>query len=280
MQNIKKLEIKIKTLIDSNFIWTYKTRFKWRWMEFSDYKLYEYGDDSKYIDFIASQKEWNLLVKKYSEERELRVYFLLDLSNSMYFWMWEQKKIDTLIEVFYLLAYSSNINSDRFWVILFDEYNYDLIDLWKWRNHILSSISKIQQKKLKFKKQKDFNPFNILNKLKIKKTLVYYISDKIDEIDIKTLKISSMKNDLVYINIFDSFENNLTNDGLVYKLWDKNFSLFVDMKDKKKKEKYILLRKKNINDFKTKLAKYNIDYINIDEKSNLYISFLKFFNNR
>gem|GEM_PF-2425294 len=52
------------------------------------------------------------------------------------------------------------------------------------------------------------------------------------------------------------------------------------MKDKKKKEKYILLRKKNINDFKTKLAKYNIDYINIDEKSNLYISFLKFFNNR
>lgn len=45
--------------------------------------------------------------------------------------------------------------------------------------------------------------------LPIKNSLVFLLTDKMNEFEEKNLKIASLKNDFVYINIFDHFENNL-----------------------------------------------------------------------
>jgi hypothetical protein len=70
-------------------------------------------------------------------------------------------------------------------------------------------------------KIKDFNInklFSFFNSLPIKNSLVFLLTDKIEEIDDKYLKIQSIKNDFIYINIFDNFENNLSEDNSVLKL--------------------------------------------------------------
>gem|GEM_PF-2790950 len=48
--------------------------------------------------------------------------------------------------------------------------------------------------------------------MEIKNNLVIVLTDKIDEISDKTFKILSVKNEVIYINIFDYIENNLIED--------------------------------------------------------------------
>jgi hypothetical protein len=47
-------------------------------------------------------------------------------------------------------------------------------------------------------------------KLNTKNTFIFILSDDLDLIDEKTLKILSINNQIIFINIFDDFENNLT----------------------------------------------------------------------
>lgn len=277
MIDVKKLNLKIKRLVDSLFVWNYKTAFKWKWLEFSDFRQYDFSDDAKYIDFLASQREWKLLIKRFEEERELNVFFVLDLSESMNFWQ-EKSKLQTLSEVFYILWLSATINNDKIWALIFDENWFTFVKSWKWKNSLLKILSLIEKKEIKKVEWFDVNKlFSFLNSLPIKNSLMFFLSDKVDEIDDKYLKIQSIKNDFIYINIFDYFENNLSNDNDILKLWFWKKVLFLNLRNKKKVSEYISLRAQKIKNFKTKLSKYKIDYLLIDDKTNIFAKLLKFF---
>lgn len=278
--DLKKLNIKVTRLVDSLFVWNYKTAFKWRWLEFSDYRQYDFSDDSKYIDFIASAREWKLLIKRFEEERELNVFFLIDLSSSMNFWF-EKTKIDTLIETFYILSLSAISNNDKIWAIIFNDNGFTFLKPWKWKNNLMKILHIIEKNDIK--KIPDFSAnkvFSFLNSLPIKNSLVFFMSDKVWEIDEKYLKIQSIKNDFIYVNIFDYLENNLSEDESVLKLWNKEKTLFLNFRDKEKIAKYRDLRAKKLNDFKKKLSNYKIWYLLIDDKKNIFKELLKFFKNR
>lgn len=280
MLDIKKLNLKINRLVDSLFVGNYKTAFKWRWLEFSDYRLYDENDDAKYIDFLASAREWKLLIKRFEEERELTVFFLLDLSETMNFWE-EKRKIDTLIETFYILAFSANKNNDKIWSIIFNDNWYEFIKPGKWIKNIHKILEIIEKNNIK--KIPDFSVnklITIFNNLPIKNSLVFLLTDKIWEIEDKNLKISSLKNDFVYINIFDFIENNLVEDGWIFRFKDKFKTFFINLRDKQKISKYRELRKTKIQDFAKKLNNFKISYLFLDNKANIFSKLLVFFKTR
>lgn len=280
MLDIKKLNLKINRLVDSLFVGNYKTAFKWRWLEFSDYRLYDENDDAKYIDFLASAREGKLLIKRFEEERELTVFFLLDLSETMNFWE-EKRKIDTLIETFYILAFSANKNNDKIWSIIFNDNWYEFIKPGKWIKNIHKILEIIEKNNIK--KIPDFSVnklITIFNNLPIKNSLVFLLTDKIWEIEDKNLKISSLKNDFVYINIFDFIENNLVEDGWIFRFKDKFKIFFINLRDKQKILKYRELRKNKIKDFAKKLNNLKISYLFLDNKTNIFSKLLVFFKTR
>lgn len=281
MQDIKKLHIKINRLVDSLFAWNYKTAFKWRWLEFSDYRFYDSSDDAKYIDFLASAREWKLLIKRFEEERELSVFFLLDISESMNFGDTDRKKLDTLIETFSILAFSANKNNDRIGAIIFNENGFELIKLWKWMKNIHKILEIIQKKSLK--KIENFSANKVLSyfhNLPIKNSLVFLLTDKMNEFDEKNLKIASLKNDFVYINIFDYFENNLSNDHGIVRLRNSIQTFFINLWNKKKIQAYKELRQKKIQDFSKKLHNFRMSYFFVDNTSNIFAKLLVFFKSR
>lgn len=276
-----KLNIKTKKLVETLFVWNYKTRFKWRWIQFSDYTNYEFWDDSKYIDFLASQKEQKLLVKRFEEERELEVFFLLDTSRYMNFWYKDTKKIDSLKNFFALLWYQVIKNNDRIWALIFDENGYLIIKPWKWKKTLIKILSNIDDKKI-FKKQ-NTNLQSILtlfNNLPIKNSLVFLLTDITDNIDTKTLKISSIKNDFVVVNVYDFFENNLLSES--WSIWLKfGFqNIFLNLRNKKKIDEYKKLRQQKIYEEQKRLQKLWIDSIYIDDKTNIQKTLLNFFTKR
>lgn len=52
-------------------------------LEFADHKMYAPGDDIRRIDWTAYARTRQLILRTFEQERELRVYVLLDASNSM-----------------------------------------------------------------------------------------------------------------------------------------------------------------------------------------------------
>lgn len=275
---LKSLDIKVHRNIDSMFLWTYKTFFRWRWLEFSDFREYEPGDDVKNIDFIVSAREWKTLTRLYREERELSVIFLLDLSFSMKFWLQEKTKFDTLQELFYILAYSSVKNGDKVACILKENDKFSYIKAKKWKANMFSIASKIEQI---IDNSYDFSineALNFLNNLKIKNNLVFLISDKFD-FDEKILKMASIKNEIVFFHVFDDFENTLNwLSWVVNFVWENNENISINLQDKKKVEEYIKYRKNKLNVFKNTLAKLKIRYLMLDNKKNVFRELFLMFN--
>jgi len=278
----KLLELKTKALVDSLFVWNYKTKLKWRWIEFADYKEYDISDDVKNIDFVRSAKEWKTLVKLYEEERELSVYVLFDLDENFYYEINWTKKIDLVYEFFYMIWLSAIKSWDKLWALIYNNINNKLFHAKKWKQNFINITNNIDNvkyiKELSFfqnfknifnkKKNKNINKWlKYFNSLKIKNSLVFLLTDKLDK-DLKDLKIAWVKNDLIVCNIFNSFENELNSKWLQW--FDYNGeSIFIDL-DSKKKDEYVLLRKKKLDSFKKKVLKCWARYLYIDEKVNIY----------
>ena len=81
--SIQKLEIYTKGLTTSKLIGRYQSSFRGKGLEFDSYRSYMPDDDSSLIDWKATARSDDVLVKKFIEERNLNVYLLVDVSSSM-----------------------------------------------------------------------------------------------------------------------------------------------------------------------------------------------------
>ncbi len=279
-KKIKVLDFKLSKILNWWLFWAYKSKFSWNWMEFSEHRQYIFWDHVKNIDWKASSKTWEMYVKNYEEERELNVLFFLDNTESMWFWSDKITKKDLLIDIFYSLWLSAYYNNDNIWWVVYDEKNINFIDYKKSRENIYKIIDILEQEKNEKINKKNINKINdILNYLiknKIKENLIFILTDATDQIDEKLLKLVSNKNDIVFINIFDYFENNLSN-----LLWDivlnnwKDF-LNIDVSNDKLDE-YKTYRKNKLGHFKNSIEKNKLGYIQIDTKSDIFKELLGYF---
>ena len=86
-------------------------------IEFADHREYSAGDDLRYLDWNIYARHGDLLLKRFQEEEDLHVYFLLDCSRSMGFG--EPAKFDLARQVTAALAYIALADLDRIAVIAF-----------------------------------------------------------------------------------------------------------------------------------------------------------------
>lgn len=270
------LEIKTNKLVDSLFVWNYKTKFKSRWIEFADFREYVDGDDVKNIDFLTSAKEWKTLVKLYEEERELSIYFLIDIDESIDTDFGTKTKKEIIEELIYLLWLSAIKGWDKIWTYLFSSNNRELQVAKKWKSSLINILEKFSvflKNKKDVLKDNEKLGLNFFNSLKINKSLVFLITSNLD-LDDKQLKILALKNDLVVFNVFNSFENTLNSKWIKWLTnWIKSF--FIDIDNERKKQEYISLRNDKINNFKRKIRKYGWSYTLFDENTNIYSELLK-----
>src|SRR5438477_526881 len=80
-------------------------------LEFADHREYNPGDDFRYLDWNLYARHDQLLLKRFQEEEDLHVYFLIDCSRSMAFGA--PPKFDFARQVAAALAYIALADLDR-----------------------------------------------------------------------------------------------------------------------------------------------------------------------
>lgn len=217
----------------------YHSAFKGRGMAFSEVREYIPGDDIRSIDWNVTARFNHPYVKIFEEERELTVMLLVDISASGDFGTRKQFKRELITEICAVLSFSAIQNNDKIGVIFFTDRIEKFIPPKKGKSHILRIIRELI----------DFKPDGIKTDIGLalryftnmikKRSIAFLISDFIGTGFNDPLKIASRKHDLVAIRIYDQYESQMPDIGLI-RLQDAETGelLWVDTADRGVRERY------------------------------------------
>jgi uncharacterized protein (DUF58 family) len=214
VKKLKKIEIYTSRLANDQLAGSYHSVFKGRGMAFSEVRQYQPGDDVRFIDWNVSARMNDTYVKVFTEEREMTVMLLVDLSASERFGSAEKPKIETVAEVAALLAFSAIKNNDRVGLILFTDRVERFVPPKKGRSHVMRVVTEILNAAPEGKGTDLGVALDLLGGIGKRRTVAFVISDFIADQYEKPLKVVSAKHDVIPIQIVDPREEELADVGL------------------------------------------------------------------
>ncbi len=206
LKKIRFIEISTSRLVNTTFAGEYHSVFKGRGMEFDEVREYDPQDDIRDIDWNVTARMGHPYTKKFVEERELTVIFLVDASSSGQYGTRGRTKSELIAEICALLAFSAVKNHDRIGLIIFTDKVEKFISPKKGRLHVLRVVREILTFVPK-RTQTDINAaLKTLNDVVTKRSTVFLFSDFLTEGYEKMLKVAFKKHDLVSVVVEDSTE--------------------------------------------------------------------------
>lgn len=206
LKKVRFIEITTSRLVNTVFAGEYHSVFKGRGMEFDEVREYDTSDDMRDIDWNVTARMGSPYTKKFVEERELTVIFLVDASSSGQYGTKGKTKSELIAEVCALLSFSAIKNHDRIGLIIFSDQIEKYIPPKKGRMHVLRVVREI----LSFKPKHRLTDINValktLNDVITKRSTVFLFSDFLSKNYEKLLKVAFKKHDVVAVVVEDPSE--------------------------------------------------------------------------
>lgn len=205
IKKIKQIEIKSLRLSDELLSGSYHSHFKGKGMAFEDIREYYHGDDVRNIDWNVTARYNQAYVKQFSEERELNMFLLVDVSKSNDL----ENKRDYIASLGATLSYSANKNNDKVGLILFSDEIEKYVPSKAGRKHTLSIIETILNHEPKSSGTNINEALKFFNQIEKKRSIVFVISDFMDKDFKQGIKMVGRKHDLVLIQVLSPLETKL-----------------------------------------------------------------------
>jgi uncharacterized protein (DUF58 family) len=281
LKQVRKIEIRSGKLVNEIFAGQYSSVFKGRGMEFDEVREYMPGDDIRSIDWNVTARYGKPFIKKFTEERELTVILLVDVSGSQQFGTRDKFKSELTAEIASVLAFSAIRNNDRVGMIMFSDKIEKVIRPKKGRNHILRLIREMVYFKPGCTGTNISLALENLNELWRRKAVVFLISDFQDKDFDRASRVTSKRHDLISIQIADPFEKQLPPIGLLnIEDPESGERLVVDTSDTFFKETFIKERSAEFENLKDFFKRAGIDHILIQTDKPYIIPLVNFFRQR
>ena len=215
VHKIRRIQITTNRLVNESLAGEYHSVFKGRGMEFDEVREYQHGDDVRTIDWNVTSRAGRPFVKRYVEERELTVMLLIDASASGNFGSTDKMKAEIAAEISALLAFSAIKNNDRVGAILFTDRVEKFIPPRRGSTHVLRVIREVLFHKPESRGTSIQKALEHLNFVVHKRSVVFLITDLLDQGFDQALKVANRKHDIVIIQIVDPREKELPKVGIL-----------------------------------------------------------------
>jgi len=215
LKKIRRLELRTRRLVNTSFAGQYHSVFKGRGMNFEEVREYSPGDEIRSIDWNVTARMNTPYVKKYTEERELTVMLVVDVSASGSFGSVELSKRELAAEVAAILAFSAINNNDKVGLLLFSDEVELFIAPKKGRMHTLRLIREMLYFEPKGRGTNLAGALEYLNKILSRRSVMFLISDFIAPDYLKPLTVASRRHDVVAMPVTDPGEEQLPDIGRV-----------------------------------------------------------------
>ena len=223
LEKVRQVEIKTNRLVDDTLSGHYHSVFKGRGMDFDEVREYVPGDDVRTIDWNVTARTGRTFVKKFTEERELTIMLLIDVSASGEFGSSAQSKREVMAELGSVLAFSAVRNNDKVGLILFTDDAELYIPPGKGRSHILRVIREILFFQPEGKNTDLVAALDFANQVIKRRAVTFLISDfclpgdfsdSLEDFRPK-LQITNRHHDMVAVSVNDPREWELPDIGLL-----------------------------------------------------------------
>lgn len=214
-KKIQRFHFTTRRMADDLFAGQYVSAFKGRGMAFSEVREYQIGDDIRTIDWNVSARFGRPYVKVFHEERELTVMLVLDLSGSLLFGTRNRFKRELMAEAAGMLAFLAIRTNDKVGALLFSSRVEKYIPPRKGASHVWRLIKEIFTHEPEDLRTDLGAALTYLNRVLKRRSIVFLLSDFLDQGFEKPLKLTARKHDLTVIRVKDPAEDHLPDVGLV-----------------------------------------------------------------
>lgn len=215
MKQVGKIRVVTKRLVDEHLSGEYHSVFKGQGIEFDEVREYTIGDDVRSIDWNVTARMGHPYVKRYSEERELTVIFLVDISGSQCFGSGTRSKAEVAAEMSCLLSLSAIQNQDKVGLILFSDRIEKSLPPRKGRTAAMRLVREVLAAEETRHGTDIAAALRFLNNVQKRKAVVVLISDFMDDGYDQQLRVTARKHDVICCPVNDPREEALPNVGLI-----------------------------------------------------------------
>ena len=266
MAKVGKIRILTNKLIDDQLSGDYHSTFKGQGVEFDEVRPYVPGDDVRTIDWNVTAKTGLPYIKRFSEERELTILFLVDVSGSQGYGSVNRSKMELAAEVTALLALTAIRNQDKIGLILFSDRIVKYIPPRKGRDSVMRLVREVLASEDEAQGGTDIEgALKFLNGVQKRKAVVFLVSDfLIDKSYEKLLRATARRHDLVCVPVGDPAESELPDVGLV-ELEDPETGelVLVDTSSKSVRGTFAAKAAQEREDLRTFFLRTGIDTLNV-----------------
>ena len=220
---MRQLEIRTRRLVNDSLSGAYHSVFKGRGMDFDEVREYTPGDEVRTIDWNVTARAGRPFVKKFTEERELTIFLLVDISASGNFGSGTMSKRDLAAELASVLAFSAIRNSDKVGLLLYTDRVERYLLPKKGRRHVLRVIRDILYHQPEGRGTDSVKALDVVNHVLHRRAIVFLISDFETTKDPlparaalrRAMRQTNRRHDLIAVHIEDPREKQLPNVGIV-----------------------------------------------------------------
>ena len=281
LKKVKRIEIQTRGLVNNFFGGEYHSVFRGRGMTFSEVREYQPGDDIRLIDWNVTARSGNPFIKVFEEERELTVFLIVDISASGIFGSRSQLKKNIGAEIASVLGFSAIKNNDKVGLILFSDEVVKYLPPKKGKSHVLRVIRELLYTTPDGDGTSIKNALEFLMKVSKRKSVVFLLSDFLDKEYWDSVRVVNRKHDLIGIKIYDPFENDLPNIGMLKVEDPETGSMFwIDTSYIPDLQKMNNDNIRSLSDLEKESAKIGLDFISISTTEDYIKPLMKFFKRR
>jgi uncharacterized protein (DUF58 family) len=257
---LKNLELRAKFIVEGTLIGKHRSPYHGFSHEFQEHRPYQFGEEIKYIDWKVYGRRERLYIKKFEQETNVKVYLLLDNSNSMNYSSGGITKFEYAATLIASIGWVSIHQGDSISLITFDEKITNFLPPAGTQLQFANMVKILENIQPKGKTNFETLKKNI-NPLIKKKNIIIIVSDLLGERDVIINGIKSIRykgNEVIVFHILDPIELNF------------NFPTPFILKDLETKEELhisptlVNTYRKNvtnfISNFKKNFTSHQIDY--------------------
>jgi len=223
LSGMRRLEIRTRRMVNDSLAGAYHSVFKGRGMNFEEVREYIPGDEVRTIDWNVTARAGRPFVKKFTEERELTIFLLVDISASGNFGSAALSKRDLAAELASVLAFSAIRNSDKVGLLLYTDRVERYLPPKKGRRHVLRAVRDILYHAPEGIGTDSVKALDVVNHVLHRRAIVFLISDFESSGDQiagraalrRAMRQTNRRHDLIAVHVEDPHERQLPNVGIL-----------------------------------------------------------------
>jgi len=225
LREIRRIEMQTSRLVEQHLAGSYQSVFKGQGIAFSEVRAYEPGDDVRTIDWNVTARTGVPHVKLFTEERELTVMLLVDMSASLDLGSRDYDKRQLVARLAATFAFSAISNNDRVGLIGFTDRVEAFVPPRSGRKHVLAVVQQVLTHEPHSRGTRPSAALEYLARMAKGHAVAVLISDFVDAVDDRgtswdprfehALKVATRRHDVIPIRVEDPIELELPPLGLV-----------------------------------------------------------------